>query len=110
MKIVNQEVKTIVTITLDLGDFERMIEEYKKSDFYRACYHDAFKGMSVTAIMNEENLIKVMKEMHGKGNKDTYQYIAKVNGFDGWENAGFHNETNHTYRMTVYSYGDTLNN
>ena len=89
MKIMKQTVKTIVNIALDSADFANLIEKYKRSDAYKASFPNAFKDMSVTAEMPEENVIRVMKEIFSRGNADTYNFIAKALGFDGWENAGY---------------------
>lgn len=78
MKIMKQTVKTIVNIALDSADFANLIEKYKRSDAHKASFPNAFKDMSVTAEMPEENVIRVMKEIFSRGNADTYNFIAKA--------------------------------
>lgn len=109
MKITKQVVKTIVSIKLDSIDFFEMIDAYKQCEEDKKIYPNAFKNMCVVAEMKEEHIIKVMKEMLFLGNKDTFNYIASFNGFDGWENSGYYDEKSSTYNMVVYNYGDTMN-
>ena len=109
MKITQQEVKTIYTITFDMADLLDIITKYQESEADMIMYPKAFDDMTVTPEMPESNLIKLMKEISRYGNGDTYTVIAKHLGFDGWTHAGLYNESKFTYSMTVYSHGDQIN-
>jgi hypothetical protein len=109
MKITKQTVKTIVSIKLDTADFFEIIETYQRSESVKRLYPDAFIHFGIFAEMTEKHILKVMEDMMVCANKDTYNYMASFNGFDGWENAGYYDEKAKTYNMVVYNDGDTLN-
>ena len=108
MKITKQEVKTIYSISISFKDWTRAIENYKESETMRIVYSKAFEKFDIEDT-TMGNLSKGFKNLGFNGNGDTYNYLAKFFGFDGWSNAGYYSETQKAHCMVVYNYGDTIN-
>ena len=109
MKITKMEVKTLFTITLRPKDIGEVITHYRSTQgLLRAMYPGAFDMFSVSNEPTYDELIEVLENLN-RGNNRTYNTIAKVFGFDGWENSGYYTKERKTYTMEVYSYGDQVN-
>jgi hypothetical protein len=114
MKITETKVKTLYTIKLDTADFAILLEQFH-DDKENECvalteYPKAFDFYTTTREnVREEVAAAVMNQMFSRANGDTYNYIARTLGFDGWENAGYYNKIKRIYTMVVYNNGDTLN-
>ena len=106
MTIISQEVKTITRIALSTSDLGKAIEAYK-ADVANIIFPEAFKFMDIDD-MSIGNLHNNLKNIGVKGNKQTYDYIARHFGFDGVENIGYYNETTDKYRMVVWTYGNNI--
>lgn len=114
MKITETKVKTLYNIVLDTADFAILLEQFHddKKDNAVILYscQKAFDWLETThAHVSEQRAIAVMGQMHSKAHGDTYNYLAKSLGFDGWENAGYFDKNKNRYCMVVYNNGDTLN-
>lgn len=108
MKITKQEVKTFYSISISFNDFVKAIETYKAKEIHQISYSKAFDKFNIDDT-TMGNLRNGFQNISFKGNGDTYGYLAKYFGFDGWQNAGYYSENQKAYCMVVYNYGDTLN-
>ena len=111
MKITKATVKTQFEIEIEFKDFADAFVKYGSEDgeCYRILYPKAFEGEDLedTTVGSLREIFKTLnsptaKRRHG----DTYAYLAKCLGFDGWENAGYYHEPTGRYRFSVYVYGD----
>lgn len=109
MKITMQEVRTIYEISIDFKDWVNAIENYKEKEFERIIHPKAFENFNIDDT-TMGNLRTGFRNINYKGNGDTFAYLARFFGFDGWSNAGLHYEKRNAHCMTVYNYGDTFNN
>jgi hypothetical protein len=114
MKITETKVKTLYTIKLDLADFALILEHFhsdrENCDPILCVCKTAFDWLAHTsADVSESRAETVIQQLYSDAKADTYTYIAKTLGFDGWENAGYYDGKKKIYTMVVYNNGDTLN-
>lgn len=109
MKITKTEVRTTYSISIDFKDWTNAIEAYKEKESYRICHPKAFDGFNIEDT-TMGNLRNGFHNINFKGNADTFEYLARFFGFDGWSNAGIYYERRKAHCMVVYNYGDTANN
>ena len=112
MRITEQKVTTTYNITLDAADFARIAETLAKDEYKDTYKKNVFGGKSrefVKENMDEQAAKELMERMFWDGNGDTYTFIAKTLGFDGWYNAGYYKEEKGLYFMQLRNNGDCLN-
>lgn len=107
MKVIKQEVKTFYKIALTIKDIVELFEEYPTKESNEIIYPNAFEKID-TKDTTMGNLRIVLKNFSQLSNRHTLNYVANHFGFDGWDNAGHFHEASQTYRMIVYTEGDTM--
>lgn len=108
MKITTTEVKTFYSISIEFKDWVNAIENYKAKEAPKICHPRAFETFNIEDT-TMGNLRNGFRRIDPIGNKDTFEYLARFLGFDGWQNAGIFNERTQTHNMVVYNRGDTVN-
>ena len=96
MKITKQEVKTTYEISIDFKDWVNAIENYKDNENPKIFFPKAFDKFNIEDT-TMGNLRNGFQNINFKGNGDTFNYIARFFGFDGWSNAGIYYEKRHAH-------------
>lgn len=101
MNIYKKEIKTLYEIRFDLMEFLKIVEVFKECK-EKMVLSNAFCKLT---SFDYNEVIKFYKHLADLGNPDTFLFIAKTLGFDGWENAGYYNALKDCYCMTVFNHG-----
>ena len=116
MEIVTQEVKTLYSIQFTLSEFTEILSKcYKEIEDERCAYPNAFDWLNFEDESADpegwyESRVRdvLEREMFLKAKGDTYSYIAKHFGFDGWSNGGLWNKNKQVWEMEVFNRGRFL--
>lgn len=108
MIISKKEVKTIYNISFTLTELRVLLESYEEG-MNQHIYPKAFENTALRNAIINGNDEEAFREFSFFGNRDLYNLTANFFGFDGWKNAGYFNQNKGRYCMTVFDYGDTIN-
>lgn len=115
MEIVTQEVKTLYSIQFTVSDFAGILfKYYREMEDEKCAYPKAFEWLDLEkedrypSKLTENRVLDILDRMFIKGNGDTYAFIAKYFGFDGWSNGGLWNKNKKVWEMGVYNRGRYL--
>lgn len=121
------EVKTTYRISFSMDTLKDIISDFadakKNNSAEMYITNDAFKNVIISSDKEINNTLSyglfeqsTVDEIVGyfKLNPcgfhgDTFNYIARKLGFDGYSCAGYYNENTEKYEMEVYNKGDRLN-
>lgn len=114
MKITKAEVKTIYDIRFNFTEFKSLYTEFVNADensVEKIIHSLAFNGCDFSNLSDAyiNGLFQCLSHKTSNDRGQTYDYIAKYFGFDGWDNAGYYDKASENYCMVVYKHGDSLN-
>lgn len=115
MTITKIETKTFYSVEISLTEMMQMHVDYRNGETAKICYPKAYlQGNNNITFADDLSLDDYRKYLdswllnppHG----ETYDYIAHQLGYDGWSYGGRYNKIRNCYQMTLYNYGNHINN
>lgn len=106
MEFLKAEVKTIYQISVSADDYANAKNKWLHNEVTNARFPKAF-----TMENQELGHVAILMEMknHFSAHGDNAGCLADYLGFDGWDNAGYFDESTMTIKMTVFDYGNRMN-
>lgn len=105
MKIITAETKVVYTVEYTFEDYKAARETYLKDPALKQRYPRAFCEFCRDPEDETGELafvsLSVITSRRSAPN-DTFSAMARIWGYDGWQNCGFYDEKNGRRQMTVY--------
>lgn len=101
MTVTKKETKTFYNVRISYEDFETLVREYDRVEKMQTLFPTAFKDLQ----SRDPDDMKKFFENWGffRSNAQTYRYVARYYGFDGWYNCGYTEKG--SIRMVLYNEG-----